>query len=136
NEASLGFQIGGQQSFLVILLMDTNATRLLTEPTFEFGGEARGTAGNVTGGVEGKVSSPEPSVLVYGDRQGLYGGAAIKAGAIAPDDEANRVYYGKSLTMKEILFDRKVEPTPGAKDLAGRLVEYSKRSRAAEKLGQ
>src|SRR5689334_22325032 len=42
NEASLGFQIGGQQSFFVILLMNTNATRLLTEPTFELGGEARG----------------------------------------------------------------------------------------------
>src|SRR5436190_2514202 len=31
HEASLGFQIGGQQSFFVILLMNTNATRLLTE---------------------------------------------------------------------------------------------------------
>src|SRR5437899_6343262 len=44
NEASLGFQVGGQQSFFVILLTNTNATRLLTEPNFEFGGEARGTA--------------------------------------------------------------------------------------------
>src|SRR2546425_12454666 len=42
NEASLGFQVGSQQAFIVILLMDTNATRLLTEPSFEFGGEARG----------------------------------------------------------------------------------------------
>src|SRR6266446_2629618 len=59
QEASLGFQIGGQQSFFVILLMNTNATRLLTEPNFEFGGEARGTAGNTTSGVEGTVSSAE-----------------------------------------------------------------------------
>jgi len=57
NEASLGLQIGGQQAFIVILLMNTNATRLLTEPTFEFGGEARGTAADSSAGVEGKISS-------------------------------------------------------------------------------
>jgi lipid-binding SYLF domain-containing protein len=136
NEASLGFQVGGQQSFIVVLLMDTNATRLLTEPTFEFGGEARGTAGVTSSGVEGKVSTPEPSVLVYDDRKGLYGGAAIKAGAIAPDDEANRVYYGKPVTVKEILFGHVVEPTQAASDLAGKLNEYSKRGRGSAKLNQ
>jgi len=134
NEASLGFQVGGQQSFIVVLLMDTNATRLLTEPTFEFGGEARGTAGDTSSGVEGKVSTPEPSVLVYDDRKGLYGGAAIKAGAIAPDDEANRAYYGKSVTVKDILFGQVVEPTQAATDLASKLTEYSKRGRASAKL--
>src|SRR5712692_58361 len=56
NEASLGFQIGGQQAFVVILLVNTNATGLLTERTFEFGGEARRTAGNASAGAEGTVS--------------------------------------------------------------------------------
>src|SRR5260221_6238025 len=31
NEASLGFQVGGEQAFYVILLMNTNATRVLTD---------------------------------------------------------------------------------------------------------
>src|SRR5436190_13035250 len=53
NEASLGFQIGGEKSFFVILLMNTNATRLLTEPNFSFGGEARGTAAENSAGTEG-----------------------------------------------------------------------------------
>jgi lipid-binding SYLF domain-containing protein len=35
TEASLGFQIGGQQSFVVILLMSTNATRILTDGDIE-----------------------------------------------------------------------------------------------------
>jgi lipid-binding SYLF domain-containing protein len=46
SEASLGFQIGGEQDFYVILLMTTNATSALANPNIEFGGEARGTAGN------------------------------------------------------------------------------------------
>ena len=126
NEASLGFQIGGQQSFVVILFMNTNSTRLLTEPNLQFGGEARGTAGDSTSGVEGKVAPQEPSVLVYDDRKGLYGGAAIKGGAIAPDDTANRVYYGQSLTMSEILFEKKVKTTEAAMALAEKIAAHSK----------
>ena len=126
NEASLGFQIGGQQSFFVILLMNTNATRLLTEPNFEFGGEARGTAAETSAGAEGVVKSVEQSVIVFDDRKGLYGGAAIKGGAIAPDDRANRVYYGRYLSMAEILFEKKVEPTDAAAALARKINESSK----------
>jgi lipid-binding SYLF domain-containing protein len=126
NEASLGFQVGGQQSFVVILLMSTNATRMLTEPNFEFGGEARGTVGKSSTGEEGKVTSHDEPVLVYVDRKGLYGGAAIKGDAIAPDNEANRVYYEQPLTMKDILFDKKAKPTEAALALAKKLTEHSK----------
>jgi lipid-binding SYLF domain-containing protein len=108
--------------------MDTNATRLLTEPNFEFGGEARGTAGE-TSVVEGaKVVSPEKSVMVYDDRQGLFGGAAIKGGAIAPDDKANRAYYEKVVSMQDILFKNKVKPTKASSELIKRFIEYSKAS--------
>ncbi len=126
NEASLGFQVGGQQSFIVILFMNTNSTHLLTEPNLQFGGEARGTAGDSSVGAEGHVAPAEPSVLVYDDRKGLYGGAAIKGGAIAPDETANRVYYEKALTMSEILFENKVKPTDTAAQLAGKIAERSK----------
>ena len=126
NEASLGFQIGGQQSFIVILFMNTNSTHLLTEPNVQFGGEARGTAGDSSVGAEGNVAPREPSVLVYDDRRGLYGGAAIKGGAIAPDETANRVYYEKALTMSEILFENKVKPTETAAQLAAKIAERSK----------
>ena len=126
NEASLGFQIGGEHRFVAILLMNTNATRLLTEPSFEFGGEARGTAVNSSAGAEGTVASLERPILVYDDRKGLYGGAAIKGGAIAPDDRANHMYYGRFLTMKEILLERKVEPTEAATALANSITARSK----------
>lgn len=126
NEASLGFQIGGEQNFYVILLMNTNATRLLTEPKFEFGGEARGTAGDATSGVEGKVTSVEQPVLVYDSRQGLFGGVAIKGGGIVPDDGANRAYYGEFPSMRDILFDKKVKHSEATTALIARIIELSK----------
>ena len=129
NEASLGFQVGAEQSFFVILLMNTNATRCLTEPSFEAGGEARGTAGDASTGEEGKVATPAQAVLVYDDRKGLYGGAAIKGGAISPDDEANRVYYQESVTINDILFAKRVKPTDAATALASKLSEFAKEKR-------
>ena len=126
NEASLGFQVGGQQSFIAILFMNTNSLRLLTEPNLQFGGEARGTAGDSSVGTEGNVAPQKPSVLVFDDRKGLYGGAAIKGGAITPDDTANGIYYGQALAMNEILFEGKVKPTAAALALAGKIADHSK----------
>ena len=126
NEASLGFQVGGERNFFVILFMSTNATRLLTVPNVMAGGEARGTAGDSTAVAEGTVTSPGTDVLVYDERKGLYAGAALKGGSIAPDENANHAYYGQFLSMQEILFEHKVKPTDAAAELARKLTDYTK----------
>lgn len=127
NEGSLGFQIGGQQSFFVILLMNDESTKtLIGDAAFDFGGEARGTAGDTSSGVEGKVDSVERAIQVYDDRHGLFGGASIKGGALAPDQDANFVYYGAPVTMKEILFDKKVKVSDTAALLARKIGEFAK----------
>ena len=125
TEASLGFQIGGQQSFIVILLMNTNATRFLTDGDIDFGGEARGTAGNSSAGAEGNVKST-PSVLIYDDRHGLYGGASLKGGTTSPDDDANTAYYGQYATLKAILFDTKFKPSEVTAELVAKIEKASK----------
>jgi len=124
NQASLGFQIGGEQNFFVILLMTTNAAHDLTASLVDLGGEARGTAGDQSAGAEGQAISKD-SVVVYNNRVGLYGGVAIKGGAISPDEKANETYYGQFVTMNDILFRGKVKPTAAATDLAKTLSQYS-----------
>jgi lipid-binding SYLF domain-containing protein len=105
--------------------MNSNATRLLTDPTFQVGGEASGTAGNVSAGAESSVASTDMPVLVFHDRKGLFGGAAVRAGNITPDKEANWIYYGQYLTMRDILFEHKVQPTEAAARLMDKLSYYS-----------
>ena len=127
DEASLGFQIGGQQSFFVILLMnEQSAKSLIADAAFEFGGEARGTAGSASAGEQGMLEDIPRSLLIYDERSGLFGGAAIKGGAIHPDHDANRVYYGAAATMEGILFSSKYKPTEPAATLAEKIQEYSK----------
>lgn len=129
SEASLGFQIGGEQNFFVILLMTTNATRMLTEPSFNMGGEARGTAGDTSSGVEGDVASTDQAVVTYSERKGLYGGAAVKGGALSPDSDANEVYYGDYFTMSDILFDHKVKPSEQVDKLVAEIGKNSRKSK-------
>jgi len=126
HEGSLGFLVGAEQDFYAILLMNTNVTWKLTEANFQAGGEARGTAGESSSGAEGKFSSNEPPMMVYSMRKGLYGGAAVKAGAIYPDEQANHVYYNHYVTVRDILFDNKVKATPPAMELAKKLDDLSK----------
>lgn len=126
TEASLGFQIGGEQSFVVILLMDTNATQRLTWSKIEFSGEASGTAGDTSAGVEAPVTEGLPSTLIYTDRTGLYGGAAFKGGNITSDDHANTTYHGKYHSIHDLLFGRKVKPDEPASELARKIATYSK----------
>jgi lipid-binding SYLF domain-containing protein len=125
NEASIGFQVGGEQGFFVILIMNANTTRLLTDPTFQIGGEASGTAGNVSAGAERGVASTQMSVLVFHDRKGLFGGAAVKAGNVSPDNEANSLYYQQYVTMRDILFGRRVQPSRAGTELIDKLNLYS-----------
>ena len=123
NEASLGPQIGVQQSFIVILLMTTNAAGMVTKPTFEFGGEARGTAGNSSAGLAAIITSQEQAMLVYEVRKGLFGGAVLKGGALSPDSEANLAYYGEAVTTRDIVFDQKVKSTESGTELARKIAE-------------
>ena len=125
NEASLGFQIGAEKNFYVVLLMNTNAARFLTDPTFEFGGDATGTAGGNTAGVSSTISPVERPILVYSLKEGLFGGAALKAGAVTPDEQANRNYYGQFVTMRDILYDHKVQATPSGTYLASKINAYA-----------
>jgi len=127
NEASLGFQIGGQQSFMVIVILTKDAASRLSGSVFEFGGEARGTAGDQSSGAEGKLSSDERPVMVYDERQGLFGGAAIKGGKVSPDDRANEKYYGKVLSAREILSGEGVKPTKAAEQFVEKIERYSKK---------
>lgn len=127
NEASLGLQVGKQQTFVAILLMNTNAARILTDSDIEVGGEAGGTAGKSSGGVEGKVATTERSILIYDDRNGLYGGAAVKGGSLSADEKDNQTYYGQYVSVEDILFKKKVKQTETAAALVERISQFSKK---------
>lgn len=126
NEGSIGFQIGGQQTFMVMLMMNTNAVRSLIDDAGEVGGEAQGTAGDSSTNAGETYREDDQAVLVYSDTKGLYGGATFKGGAVSPSEKDNMRYYGEYVVVDEILFKKKVEPTELSKALAKKIEEYTK----------
>ena len=128
GEGSFGFQAGGQRSDLILVLMNSDGVKVLTDATLKLGVDVRATAGPKSLGDQANLKTDNTPVLIYGDTKGLYGGASLQTGGIFPDSGDNKKYYGKKLKMEEILIEGKVEPTEAAKLLAGKIEEYAKPS--------
>jgi lipid-binding SYLF domain-containing protein len=126
GEGSFGFLAGGQREDLILVLMNSDGIKILTDPTLKLGVDVRATAGPHSVGEEANLKTQDVPVLVYRDTKGVYGGAAIQTGGVFPDPDDNQKYYGQKLTMEEILVQGKVQPTDAAKELAAKIQQYSK----------
>ncbi len=129
GEGSFGFQAGGQRSDVILVLMNSDGVKVLTTPNLKLGVDVRATVGPKSGGDQANFKTDQTPVLVYSDTRGAYGGASLETGGVFPDSGDNEDYYGKKLTMTEIVVDGKVEPTEAAKLLAGKIEEYAKPAR-------
>ena len=126
GEGSFGFLAGGQRSDLILVLMNSEGLKVLTDPNMKLGVDVRATAGPKSMGDQANLKTENAPVLVYRDTRGIYGGASIQTGALFPDSGDNKKYYGKDVTMEDILVGGKVEPTDAAKALAAKIEEYAK----------
>jgi len=130
GEGSFGFQAGAQRSDMILVLMNTEGLSILTNANAKVGVDVRATLGPKSAGDQANLKTDDTPVLVYGDTRGLFGGAAIETGGVFPDGGDNEEYYGKKLTVAEILTGGSVEPTPAAKELAEKIQKWSKPSAA------
>ena len=111
---SFGFQIGGQATDFVLLVMNESGARGILAGKVKLGGDASVAAGPV-----GRDASAETDVtlrseiLSYSRSRGLFAGVSLEGSTIRPDNKANRQIYGKRLGAKEIVFSEQVR-TPGA----------------------
>jgi lipid-binding SYLF domain-containing protein len=106
---SVGFQIGGSETDVIMLFMTDNSVRNLLEDKFEIGGEASAAAGPV--GRTAKASTDaqlQAQILSYSRSKGLFAGLSLSGVVISPDNDANMALY--SHTAKEILNGGSLKP--------------------------
>jgi SH3 domain-containing YSC84-like protein 1 len=110
---SFGAQIGGQKTDFVLLFMNDEALKGITEDKFEIGGEV-GVAAGPVGRSLGAGTNPtlDAGILTYARSKGAFIGAALKGVAITPDNDLNEAFYGKKAA--ELLSGRTDAPTPTA----------------------
>lgn len=112
---SFGFQIGGQATDFVLLLMTPHSASSILSSKVKLGGDASAAAGPV-----GRNASAETDVtmraeiLSYSRARGLFAGISLAGSTLRPDNDANKALYGKDLTAQQIVFDHAVPPPPSA----------------------
>ena len=112
---SLGFQIGGQATDIVLVVVNERGVTNLTQNTFKIGGDASVAAGPV--GREATASTDykmQAQILSYSRSRGLFAGVSLAGSTIRADRDANERIYGVGYSTRNIVMERKVEPTAAA----------------------
>lgn len=116
--ASVGFQLGGQATDFVLLLMSPTSAANILKSKVKIGGDASAAAGPV-----GRNASAETDVtlraeiLSYSRARGLFAGVSLSGSTLRPDNDGNKKLYGKDVTSEAIVFDKAVPPPPSAAKL-------------------
>src|SRR5580700_3672676 len=124
---SFGFQIGGSETDVVMLVNSEPSVKKLLESKFTLGGDASVAAGPV-----GRTSSAETDaqlhaeILTWSRSRGAFAGVSLQGATLRPDDDWNKELYSSALTNKEIVMGNTPAPPAAAKLLAV-LNKYSSR---------
>jgi SH3 domain-containing YSC84-like protein 1 len=101
---SVGFQIGGSETDVVLLVMNHGGMKRLLSDKFTLGGEATAAAGPVGRDASAQTDAVmKAEMLSYSRSRGLFAGVSLDGATLRPDEETNREMYGKSITNREIL---------------------------------
>ena len=124
---SVGFQIGGSETDVVMLLMNKSAIDKLLSSKFTIGADASVAAGPV-----GRSSSAETDaqlhaqLLTYSRAKGLFAGVSLDGATLRPDDGANKDMYGRTMSNKDVVLGS-VQPPRSADRLIAELNGHSSR---------
>jgi lipid-binding SYLF domain-containing protein len=121
---SVGFQIGGSSTDLVMLVMTARGAHGLLASEFTLGAEASVAAGPV-----GRTATAQTAdILSWSRSEGLFAGVALEGATLRQDLDDNAELYGKELQNRDIVTQGVAPPKAAAKLLA-LLNRYSAKER-------
>lgn len=124
---SFGFQIGGSETDVIMLVMNERGAQRLLSSKFTLGGDASVAAGPVgrtaTAQTDAYMSA---EILSWSRSRGVFAGIALNGATLRPDRSVNRDIYGKELDNKQII-TQEMDPPPMAKRLISLFNKYSSR---------
>jgi SH3 domain-containing YSC84-like protein 1 len=123
---SVGFQIGGQATDFVLLVMNPRGASSILSSKVKLGGDASAAAGPVGRDAEADTDvTMRAEVLTYSRARGLFAGVSLEGSTLRPDNDANDVIYGTRLEAREIALHGKVPIPASAKVLIETLNQHS-----------
>src|SRR5580692_911408 len=123
---SVGFQIGGQATDLVLLVMNERGADSILNSKVKLGGDASVAAGPVGRDASANTDAYMRSeILSYSRSRGLFAGISLEGSTLRPDDDATADVYGRKLTAREIVLGREISTPPSGRHLVAVLQKHS-----------
>ena len=119
---SFGFQIGGEATDFVLLIMNERGASGILSSKVKLGADASVAAGPV-----GRTASAETDatlradILSYSRARGAFAGVALEGSTIRPDNSANKQIYRREVPAKQIVRSGQVAVPPSAQKLISTL---------------
>src|ERR1700688_993247 len=100
---SIGFQIGGEATDLILLVMNDSGMNSILSSKVKLGGDASIAAGPLGRDASAATDAyMRAEILSYSRSRGLFAGVSLEGSTLRPDDDATADVYGRKLTAKEI----------------------------------
>jgi SH3 domain-containing YSC84-like protein 1 len=119
---SIGFQLGGQATDFVLLIMNPKGAQSLLSSKVKLGADASAAAGPKGRTAEGATDIVmNAEILSYSRNKGLFAGVSLEGSTLRSDGSANEKLYGRKLSAKEIIRQGKVGIPASAHELVSLL---------------
>jgi SH3 domain-containing YSC84-like protein 1 len=125
---SFGFQIGGEATDVLFIVMNPDGARKLVQDSVKLGADA-----SVAGGPVGRTSTGatdaqlHAEILSYSRSRGLFAGVSLSGAVMKQDRDGNESLYGRKVSARDILFSSVVGVPAAGRELDRALAHYSPR---------
>src|SRR6202163_2371175 len=123
---SIGFQLGGQATDFVLLVMNPRGAKAILSSKVKLGADMAAAAGPK--GREATAATDvtlRAEILSYSRSRGLFAGISLEGSTLRPDNNANEKLYGKKVTAEEIVRQGAVPVPPAAQKMVSLLNKRS-----------
>jgi lipid-binding SYLF domain-containing protein len=123
---SIGFQIGGEATDFVFLVMNDHGARSLMHSKAKLGADISAAAGPVGRSASADTDAyMRAEILSYSRARGIFAGVSLEGSTLRPDNRADRNLYGRSVSAADIIDRSEVQTPEAARDLIARLDKAS-----------
>jgi lipid-binding SYLF domain-containing protein len=125
---SVGYQIGGSSTDIVMLFMNDRALHSLLSDKFKLGADASVAAGPVgrsaAAGTDLKLNA---EILSYSRSKGIFAGVSLDGAVVQADKSGDQAFYGPNVDRHQIL-NGSIAVPPSARGLLHELRGYTERA--------
>jgi lipid-binding SYLF domain-containing protein len=131
---SFGFQIGGQATDFVLLVMNERGARAILGSKVKLGADASAAAGPKGRTAEASTDvTMRAEILSYSRARGLFAGVSLAGSTVRPDNSSNYKIYKKDVSASDIVFKGAVAVPPSAQKFISYLNKKSPTNKSSGK---